>query len=103
MRAGAALRIVCIGLLQEGQRLVFGVAKRHPAGYSGRRAWLDRNGGHRRVGDGKLLFCPRAGCKTGAARTLQITLACYGVGTHNTEGRPAATAQSGEGAWRRVM
>src|SRR2546429_1058674 len=27
MRAAAALRIVCIGLLQEGQRLVFGVAK----------------------------------------------------------------------------
>src|SRR2546429_4738263 len=27
MRTAAALRIVCIGLLQEGQRLVFGVAK----------------------------------------------------------------------------
>src|SRR6266480_5400307 len=93
MRTAAALRIVCIGLLQEGQRLVFGVAKGTRLATRGRRAWLDRNGGHRRSGDVMWLCCRRAACKPGAARALRITFAYYGLGTLSLRARRGATAQ----------
>src|SRR5437763_15341891 len=100
MRTAAALRIVCIGLLQEGQRLVFGVAKGTRLATRGRRAWLDRNGGHRRSGDVMWLCCRRAACKPGAARALRITFAYYGLGTLSPRARRAATAQRESGVAR---